>query len=392
MNSTPFSYSASDADIADLKDRIARTRWPLTSAPDWSTGVPPAYLRDLSRYWLDEYNWRAHEAVHNSFPQYTTKVDGATIHYVHCRSSDPDAIPIILTHGWPGSFIDYLSVVSHLTHTPNDPDLHATPNFHVIIPSIPGYGFSTIDDYGRWDVDRVSAAWGDLMDELGYTRYIVHGGDWGKVISLSLARQRPDNVLGVHLSMLSTFADPDDTDLLASLTSVDQERIHRAATFLGTGMGWQKIQSTRPTTLSYGLTDSPVGQLAWITEKFYEWTGAKEAPEEAVPRDAILSTATLYWLTKSAGTSAALYHATTPDDSAMAATWGGPWPLPQPVGVAVLPDDATPPVRALADRLLPSLAQWTEFKTGGHFPGLEQPSNLAADIRVFARNEVLEGT
>ncbi|MYW90667.1 epoxide hydrolase [Amycolatopsis rubida] len=377
----PFRIDIPDADLDDLRRRLAATRWPA-EIPDagWDRGVPLAYLQELAEYWRTEYDWRAAEAEINRFPQYTTEIDGATVHFLHVRSPHPDAVPVVLTHGWPGSFAEYLDVVGPLA----DPPAHggdAADACHVVLPSIPGYGFSGPVRESGWDVPRVARAWAELMRRLGYDRYVAQGGDWGEVISLELGRIDPGHVLGVHVNMLVTFPDPE-----VELGEEDRARVAHGLRFAEDGTGWQKIQSTRPQTLAYGLTDSPAGQLAWIAEKFKEWTDSEKAPEDAVPRDRLLTNVTLYWLTATAGPSAQLYYETTPTTPDFVRTWGGPWPLAVPVGVAVFPADATRPVRALAERALPTLARWTEFGRGGHFAALEQPEELVGDIRAFVRS------
>lgn len=381
----PFRIDVPQQDLDDLKQRLARTRWPdeLPGA-GWSRGVPLGYLQELAEYWRTGYDWRAAERRLNGFDQYTAEIDGANVHFVHVRSPEPTARAIVLTHGWPGSFAEFTEVIGPLS----DPREHGgdpADAFHVVVPSIPGYGFSGPTGRTGWDVDRVARAWAELMHRLGYDRYLAQGGDWGKVISLRLAAAAPERVSGVHLNMLSTFP-PEDPEALAALDERDRRRIDRMRWFLQEGMGWQKIQSTRPQTLSYGLTDSPVGQLAWIVEKFHEWTDAVQRPEEVVDRDHLLTNVMIYWLTGTAGSSAQLYYESTHLDADLAATWGGPWQVSAPVGVAVLPGDATPPIRTFAEGLLPTLRHWTEFPRGGHFAAMEQPELFVQDVRDFARS------
>jgi microsomal epoxide hydrolase len=381
----PFRIDIPQADLDDLHRRLDATRWPEGEIPGtgWERGVPGAYLRELAAYWRERYDWRAAEAELNRYPQFITEIDGTDVHFLHVRSPQPDAMPLILTHGWPGSVAEFLDVIGPLT----DPQAHggrAQDAFHVVIPSIPGYGFSGPTAQQGWDVRRVARAWAQLMHRLGYDRYVAQGGDWGKVISLQLALADPEHVKGVHLNMLVTFPPPDDPKALAGLGEQDLAKLGHAAHFADDGLGWQRIQATRPHTLSYALTDSPVGQLAWITEKFKEWSGAK-VPEDALSRDRLLTHVMIYWLTGTAGSSAQLYYESAHTMADFAATWGGPWPLTQPVAVAVFPLDATRPVRSFAERILPTLARWTEFDRGGHFAAMEQPALLVDDIRAFTR-------
>ncbi|MEV0565433.1 epoxide hydrolase family protein [Dactylosporangium sp. NPDC050588] len=379
----PFQVDIPESELDDLRGRLAATRWPDAGpGPGWSRGVPLAYLQELAEYWRTGFDWRAAEAKLNAHPQFVTEIDGATVHFIHVRSRHAGATPIILTHGWPGSVLEFLDLIGPLT----DPEAHggtAEDAFHVVIPTIPGFGFSGPTGQPGWSVTRVARAWADLMRSLGYDQYIAQGGDWGKVISLQLGLADAEHAAGVHINMLVTF--PPDPAAVASLDAGDLERLGHGAHFAEDGIGWQKIQSTRPQTLAYALTDSPVGQLAWIVEKFYEWTGAVERPEEVIDRDTILSIVTLYWLTATAGSSAQIYYETTPTTGDFVATWGGPWNLAMPVAVAVFPHDATRPIKTFAEKALPTLTQWTEHPDGGHFAALEQPEALVADIRTFAR-------
>lgn len=380
----PFRIDVPQVELDDLAHRLAATRWP-TELPGvgWKRGVPLDYLRDLVDHWRHRYDWRAAERRLNEFPQFITEIDGTDVHVVHVRSAEPDATPLILTHGWPGSFVEFLGLVGPLT----DPAAHGgDPGdaCHLVIPSIPGYGFSGPTRETGWDTRRVARAWAELMRRLGYDRYVAQGGDWGMPISLELGLADPDHVAGVHLNMFVTFP-PEDPALFAGLDEADLARLEFTQAFEQDGAGWRKIQSTRPQTLSYALTDSPVGQLAWIVEKFWEWTDSAKAPEDAVDRDDLLTNVMVYWLTGTAGSSAQLYHESHPLEADFVRIWAGPWQLTMPVGVAVFPADAVRPVRRWAERILPTLSRWTEFDRGGHFAALEQPALLVDDIRHFIR-------
>ncbi|TDB81616.1 MULTISPECIES: epoxide hydrolase family protein [unclassified Micromonospora] len=380
----PFRIDVPQADLDDLDRRLAAVRWP-TELPGvgWERGVPLDYLRDLVDHWRHRYDWRAAERRLNAFPQFVTEIDGTDVHVVHVRSAEPTATPVILTHGWPGSFVEFLGIVGPLT----DPAAHGgdpADACHVVIPSIPGYGFSGPTREVGWDTRRVARAWAELMRRLGYDRYVAQGGDWGMPISLELGLADPEHVAGVHVNMLATFP-PEDPAMFADLGVEDLARLEFAQTFEQDGAGWRKIQSTRPQTLAYALTDSPVGQLAWIVEKFWEWTDSVKAPEDAVDRDDLLTNVMIYWLTGTAGSSAQLYYESNRLDADFVRTWAGPWPLRMPVGVACFPADAVRPVRRWAERILPTLSRWTEFDRGGHFAALEQPQLLVDDIRSFIR-------
>lgn len=370
--------------IEDLHRRIDATRWPdELPGVGWSRGVPVTYLKELVTYWRHEFDWFHFQDEANKWPQFTTDVAGVNVHFIHARSERSDAVPLLITHGWPGSFVEFLDVLAPLTSPANDSD----PAFHVVIPTIPGYGFSGGTHETGWDVERVAEAWGQLMSELGYDRYLVQGGDWGAAISLRCAKQRPENVLAVHLNMCPTFP-PNDPAALEALSDAEKAKVERLMHFSQDGIGWQKIQATRPQTLAYGLTDSPVGQLAWIIEKFKEWSDCSDAPEEAIARDRLLANATLYWVTATAGSSAQLYYETVHTDADYFATWGGPFPLEQPVGIAVFPADPAQPVLPFAQVTVPSMVHWKEYDRGGHFPAAEEPDLFVADLREFAATHV----
>jgi len=380
----PFKIDIPQADLDDLHRRITATRWPEElPGVGWKRGVPLGYLRDLAQYWRDKYDWRSAEADLNQLPQYTTKIDGATIHFLHVRSPEPDATPLLLTHGWPGSVAEFLDVVGPLS----DPRAHGddpADAFHLVIPSMPGYGFSQPLAETGWDVPRIAAAWAELMRELGYESYGTQGGDAGSVISLEVARADPSHVIGAHVNMLMTFPSGDPAEL-ADLSETDQARLGKLATFDAELSGYMKAMATRPQTLAYGLNDSPVGLLAWIVEKFGEWTDSGGVPENAVDRDRMLTIISIYWFTQSAGPSAHFYYEGA-EGVRQAAAGVQPPPLTVPVGVAVFPHDIFVPIRRLANRDIPTLSHWTEFKCGGHFAAMEQPKLLTDDIRSFFRS------
>ena len=378
----PYRIAIPQADIDDLRRRLAATRWPGELAgTGWQRGVPVAYLKELASYWQERFDWRAAEEQLNRYPQFTTNIDGADIHFVHVRSPEPSAMPLLITHGWPGSFAEFLDLIGPLTN----PRAHGgDPGdaFHVVIPSIPGYGFSSLPDTG-WDVPRIARAWAELMRRLGYDRYLAQGGDAGSVISLELGRSDPEHAVGVHVNMLMTFPSGDPAEL-DGLSELDQSRLQQLVRYDQDLSGYRKIQATRPQTLAYALTDSPVGQLAWIVEKFREWTDSEKVPEDAVDRDRMLTIVSLYWFTATAGSSAHFYYEGA-EGVRIAATGAVPPPTQVPVGVAVFPRDVFLPIRRIAERDIPTLAHWTEFDRGGHFAAMEQPELLIGDIRTFAR-------
>ncbi|MDF2741279.1 MAG: Epoxide hydrolase domain protein [Actinomycetia bacterium] len=376
----PFRIDIPQADLDDLRDRLARTRWPdELPGVGWSRGVPLDYLKQLAAYWRDGYDWRKHEARLNEHPQFTTTIDGQPIHFLHIRSPEPEALPLILTHGWPGSIVEFLSVIGPLA----DPRAHGgDPGdaFHLVIPSLPGYGLSGPTREPGWTTDRIAVAWAELMARLGYRRYGAQGGDWGAFVSPELGRIDPEHVLGVHVNAATIGfiplggVDPED---LATFTDAEKARLDRLNRFMSDQYGYFQIQATRPQTLAYGLTDSPVGQLAWIVEKFKEWTASSaELPEDAVDRDHLLTNAMLYWLTGTAGSSAGTYY-----ENMHSGSWGKP-PSTTPTGVAVFAEDVA--IRRYAERGN-NIAHWTEFDRGGHFAAMEAPDLLVGDVRTFFR-------
>lgn len=351
----PFRVHIPQPDLDDLRARLARTRWPNEVADaGWDYGFPLARLRELAEYWRTGYDWRAHEARLDELPHYTTEIDGQTIHFVHVRAADPDARALILTHGWPGSFLEFLDVIAPLSR-----------EFHLVIPSIPGYGFSGPTHERGWDVARIARAWAELMRRLGYDRYGAQGGDFGAGISIALGAHAPDHVVGVHVNYLPTRPDP-DADL--ALSPTDLARLDTVRRLMADRPPYQALQATTPQTLGYALTDSPVGQLAWIAERFAQWTD----PRTPVDDDRVLTDVSLYWFTATAASSARLHRDTARGTPA----------CPVPLGVAVFPHDITLSVRPLAERRY-DIRHWSEFDRGGHFAAMEVPELLAADIREF---------
>jgi microsomal epoxide hydrolase len=370
----PFRIDIPQADLDDLRARLARTRWPdQLPGAGWDYGIPLEYVKELAEYWRTSYDWRAHEKRLNAFAQFTTTIDGQNIHFLHVRSPEPDALPLIITHGWPGSIAEFMEVIGPLT----DPRAHngdPADAFHLVVPSIPGFGFSGPTGDRGWNVRRVALAWDELMQRLGYQRYGAQGGDWGSSISRELGLIVPEHLVGVHLNMLFSQRPDDVTDL----TDEEQARLQALRQFRTTGSGYGAIQSTRPQTLAYGLTDSPAGQLAWIAEKFGEWTDGG-LPDEAVDRDQLLTNVMLYWLTGTAGSSARLYY-----EAAHSGTWGPPVTSTAPTGVAVFPREIAPPIRRFAE-LSNNIVHWAEFDRGGHFAAMEAPELLVGDVREFFR-------
>jgi pimeloyl-ACP methyl ester carboxylesterase len=372
----PYKIDVPEADLVDLRERLGRTRWPAPlPGAEWSRGVPVDYLRQLVAYWADGYDWRAQEAKLNAYPQFVTEIDGEQIHFLHVRSPEPDATPLVLSHGWPGSIVEFLDVIGPLT----DPRAHGgdpADAFHVVVPSLPGFGFSGKPTETGWDSNRIARAYAELMRRLGYERYGAQGGDYGAFVAPDLGRVDPEHVIGVHVNAATfgfiPFGEVSDEEQ-ATMTDVEKERLGRLANYMAEMNGYFQIQATRPQTLSYGLADSPVGQLAWIIEKFKEWTHGEGLPEDAVERDHLLTNATIYWLTNTGGTSANLYY-----ESMHSGTW--PTPSTVPTGVAAFAEDVA--IRRYAEQGN-NIVHWSDFARGGHFAAMEAPDLLVGDVRAF---------
>jgi pimeloyl-ACP methyl ester carboxylesterase len=364
----PFQIAVPQAELDDLRDRLTRTRWtPEIPGQGWTRGVPVDYLRDLAAYWAEEYDWRAAEAALNRLPQFVTEVDGQTVHFAHIRSADPAATPLLISHDWPGSFALYLPVVEALRE-----------HFHLVLASNPGVGFSGPLTAAGWNTAKSAAALNEIMSRLGYDRYGVQGTGGGAAIAVEMGRQAPDRVIGIHVNGHITFpsGEPADFD---GLTAAEQDRLRRLQEFRDDKMGFNAIQSTRPQTLAFALHDSPAGQLAWIVEKFQEWTDpSAKLPEDAVDRDLLLTNVSLYWFTGTAGSSANLYWEAAHDPSA----WAPKEKSTVPLGVALGVTDIT--VRRFAERDNP-VTHWTELPAGGNFLPAEQPGLFAEDVTAFFR-------
>ncbi|GIE97125.1 epoxide hydrolase family protein [Paractinoplanes rishiriensis] len=362
----PFRIEISQADVDDLRDRLRRTRWGSEiPGQGWSRGVPVGYLRELAAYWADEFDWRAAERRLNELPQFRTEVDGQILHFAHVRSDNPAAVPLLISHDWPASFALYLPVVEALR-----------ADFHLVLASNPGVGFSGPLTSAGWNTARSAAALNEIMARLEYDRYGVQGNGGGAAIAVEMGRQAPERVIGVHVNGHLTFPSgaPDDFD---GLTEAEQARLQRLQDFRDDKMGFNAIQSTRPQTLAFGLHDSPAGQLAWIVEKFKEWTDpSADLPEDAIDRDLLLTNVSLYWFTGTAGSSANLYWEMAHDPSA----WAPKEKSTVPLGVALAVTDIT--VRRFAERETP-VAHWTELPAGGNFLSAEQPKLYADDVRAF---------
>jgi epoxide hydrolase len=372
----PFTYHAPQSALDDLRQRLAHARWPeRETVADWAQGVPLAQLRALVEYWRTDYDWRRCEATLNSFAQYRAEIDGLNIHFLHVRSPHADALPIIITHGWPGSVIEFFKIIGLLTN-PTAHGGHAQDAFHVIAPSLPGFGFSDKPVARGWNSARIARAWAELMSRLGYDRYVAQGGDWGSVVTTVMARQRPAGLAAIHLNMPFVIPDPIPTE---GLSAEEQRAVDGYQRFLSDGFGYFLLQATRPQTIGYALTDSPVGQAAWIYEKFHAWTDNDGDPEDALTRDEMLDTVTLYWLTETAASSARMYLEN-------ADVTGDPPVIEMPVGCSIFPREIVPAPRSWAERVYPNLIHWNELDRGGHFAAFEQPALFTQELRACFRS------
>jgi epoxide hydrolase len=366
----PFRVEISQTDLDYLHARLANARWPgELPGPGWTRGIPADYLQELARYWRTGYDWRTTEAQLNSYPQFTTEIDGQRIHFLHVRSAQPGAKPLLITHGFPSSVAEFMQLIEPLVNPPAGAGIQA---FDVIVPSLPGYAFSTPLSGAGWTMGRTARAWAELMRRLGYQRYGVHGGDVGAGVSGLVASLDGEHVIGLHVvtdpltaANVATFI-PGMASRLDENDPVDKLILDRMAAFRQDGSGYLAIQNSRPQTIGYGLADSPLLQLAWIAEKVHEWT------DLAVDRDQLLTTVSLYWFTGSGASAAHTLY-----EQAHSSDWGTPPAVPQ--GFAVFGADET--VRKLVPA--PPDAHWTEFSRGKHFPAMEAPADLAADLRAF---------
>jgi pimeloyl-ACP methyl ester carboxylesterase len=367
----PFRIEIADAELVDLRDRLRRTRWPEPeTVDDWSQGVPLSYVQDVCQYWADKYDWRAAEARLNEFAQYRTDIDGLGIHFIHVRSKHADALPIVITHGWPGSIAEFHKVIGPLT----DPTAFggdARDAFHVVCPSLPGYGFSDKPAATGWGVERIALAWAELMSRLGYGRYGAQGGDWGSTVTTSIGQQDPEHVVGVHVNM------PIAAPVLEDLTEAENAALASLAHYQQQDSGYSKQQSTRPQTLGYGLADSPAGQCAWILEKFWAWTDCDGHPENALTRDELLDNVMLYWLPGNGASSARLYWESF--------NRGRADEVSTPAGCSIFPKEIIRISRRWAETRFTDIRYWNELDKGGHFAAFEQPELFVNELRSFFR-------
>ena len=368
MTPKPFRLSIPEAAITDLRERLARTRWPDEPplAP-WSTGASLAYMRDFTAYWAGAFDWRAQEARLNALPQFTLPVGGIDLHFIHVRGKGANPMPLLLSHGWPGSVFEFMRVLPLLTE-----------HFTVIAPSLPGYTLSFKAGQPRFAIEAIADMYAELMTALGYQRFSAQGGDWGGFVASCLGHRHASRMIGIHLNLLAVRREP-------NMAKEHPEYATQLAHFLQEETGYQWIQGTKPQTLAYGLTDSPAGLAAWVVEKFRSWTDCDGVPENALSRDDMLANIALYWFTGAIGSSFWPYYA----------RMHGSWPIPQgetvsvPTGYVEFPKEILRPPRALAEKTYTDIRRWTVEAKGGHFAAMERPEVLAREIIAFF--EALQG-
>jgi pimeloyl-ACP methyl ester carboxylesterase len=372
----PFRVDIPDAELADLHERLQRTRFPeQIPGAGWDYGTELGYLRDLVQYWGRSYDWRKAEMRLNRFDQFVTEIDGQRVHFLHVQSRERDALPLIITHGWPGSVVEFLDIIEPLTN-PRDHGGRAEDAFHVVCPSIPGYAFSGPTHDRGWDPERVARAFATLMAGLGYDRYGAQGGDWGSMITTQLALVDPEHIAGIHLNML--IALPPEGEDFSTLTESEMAGLAASADYMEHESGYAKIQATKPQTIGYLLDDSPAGLAAWIVEKFRSWSDCDGDVERRFTKDTLLTNVMLYWLTATGHSAGRLYYEAT--KAGRFGPQGGR--VEVPTGAAIFPKEIVRPPRRWAERAY-NITHWTEMPSGGHFAALEEPARLVDDVRSF---------
>jgi pimeloyl-ACP methyl ester carboxylesterase len=371
----PFQIHATDAELDDLRRRLAATRWPEAEpVSDWSQGIPLAYLQEVCAYWGEKYDWRAREGRLNAFPQFRSDLLGLGVHFIHVRSPEASAMPLLITHGWPGSIVEFHKVIGPLT----DPVAHggdAADAFHVVCPSLPGYGFSDKPLETGWGAEKIADAWAALMAGLGYPKYVAQGGDWGALVTTRVGIQDPEHCQCIHLNMPIA---PPDPETMSDLTEREQGALASMQHYDRWDSGYSKQQSTRPQTIGYGLVDSPAGQAGWILEKFWSWTDCNGHPENVLTRDELLDNVMLYWLPATGASSARLYWESFANPSLEA--------VQVPTGCSIFPKEIFRCSRRWAEKRFSNLVYWNELERGGHFAAFEQPETFVEEVRACFRH------
>ena len=373
----PYKIKISNEDLEDLKGRLSSTRWPeKETVEDWSQGVPLSYIKEVHDYWINEYDWRSREEYYNSFPQFITDIEGIDIHFIHIKSKHEEAQPLIMSHGWPGSIVEFHKVINSLV----DPVSYggkAEDAFHLVCPTLPGYGFSGKPTQRGTGVERIAELWDLLMNKIGYSEYFAQGGDWGSAITIAIGKQNRGSCKGLHVNM--PFAPP-TKEALENPSERDKMAFEGLNYYQEWGSGYSKQQSTRPQTLGYGLADSPIGQASWIIEKFYEWTDCDGHPENILNKEELLDNIMFYWLTKSASSSARLYW------ESFGSFGGNPEEkLEIPIGCSIFPKEISRTPRSWAEQVYSNIVYWNELEKGGHFAAFEQPELFINEIRSCFR-------
>ena len=375
----PFTLDVPQAQLDDLTDRLARTRWPeRETVGDTSQGPPLPKLEALVEHWRDGYDWRRCEALLNGLGQFRTTIDGLGIHFLHVRSAEPDALPLLMNHGWPGSVLEFRDVIGPLT----DPVAHGRKEadaFHLVIPSMPGFGFSDKPDATGWGISRIADAWIELMDRLGYERWAAQGGDWGSAVTEAIGRKAPAGCVGLHFNLPLVFATPDE---VADATAEEQAMLESAQHYQDVLSGYAKEMATRPQTVGYGLSDSPAGLAAWIYQLFQDVSDTDHDPETVLGLDAMLDDIMMYWLPNAAASSARLYWEAA-QEAASAPFPSGP--SPTPAGFSVFPKEPVRASRRWVEQRYETVLHYNELDAGGHFAAMEQPAALADEIRTTFR-------
>jgi pimeloyl-ACP methyl ester carboxylesterase len=379
----PFTITVPDDDLDDLRRRLAHARWPDEAPGEpWSFGIPVTEVKAAVAHWRDRYDWREREAAMNRWPQFVTDAEGERVHLIHARSPHDHATPLLLTHGWPGSFVEFLDVIDPLINPTSHGGAPADA-FHVVVPSMPGYGFSGPTRTPGFDVTRVADALADVMTQLGYERFVAQGGDWGAIVTRHLAEAHGHRLIGAHFNMLFSFPGVGDADPMAGVTAAEQQRMSAAAQRIAGGTGYMAIQATRPQTLAYGLTDSPIGLAAWILEKFHAWSDVDDGGMAGTfGWDRLLDNVMVYWLTNTAGSAARLYAESSRAGTSAMDPWTGS--VKVPTGHAVYPRELLQTPRSWAEQRYP-IVHWSEQARGGHFAAFERPDAFVDDLRIFNR-------
>jgi len=374
----PFTVEIPESELEDLRFRLEKTRWPeAETSGDWNQGIPLHYTKELAHYWQHEYDWRRFESNINRWPQFKTTIEGLDIHFIHCKSPHEDALPLIISHGWPGSVVEFHKVIDALTN-PTEHGGLAEDAFHVVAPSLPGFGFSGKPERTGTSVEKIGQIWGQLMTRLGYDSYVAQGGDWGSFITQSMGQTETAHCAGIHINMPIVAPDPDTMD---SLTAEENSALEAMSFYNDWDSGYSKQQSTRPQTIAYGLADSPVGQMAWIVEKFYSWMDCEKDgvkhPENILSKDEMLDNVMMYWLNNTAASSARIYWESFHNPN-MA-------PIDIPVGCSIFPCEIFRCSERWAKKRFSKLVYWNELDKGGHFAALEQPLLLIEELRNWRK-------